>query len=100
MKNPTLDYATTWKHLMEMIGVETKKRSSGVLVVKCIFHNEYTPSLHLWPSGNFLCQGCGHGGDINDFIKMYFKISDEETLEFIKRNGVRFISENQLEIPL
>ncbi len=43
-------------------------RASGAIYLRCIFHEERTPSLVLWPSGNFKCYGCDTVGDKLDFV--------------------------------
>ncbi|WP_249011194.1 CHC2 zinc finger domain-containing protein [Conexibacter sp. DBS9H8] len=35
--------------------------------VRCVFHEERTPSLQLYPDGSWCCFGCGRGGTIVDF---------------------------------
>lgn len=42
--------------------------------IKCPFHSEKTPSLHI--KGNrFKCYGCGKSGSIIDFVMLLFGIS-------------------------
>lgn len=41
------------------------------MMMLCVFHQEKTPSLCLWPSGRFLCHGCGAEGDMVDFVAQY-----------------------------
>jgi DNA primase len=35
--------------------------------VRCPFHDDHTPSLHLYPDGTWACFGCRRGGTIYDF---------------------------------
>jgi RepB DNA-primase from phage plasmid/CHC2 zinc finger len=35
--------------------------------VRCPFHEDHTPSLHLYPDGTWACFGCRRGGTIYDF---------------------------------
>jgi hypothetical protein len=49
-----------------------KQRSTGVLVGRCVFHQEKTPSLHFYPdSKRFHCYGCGVDGDMVEFVVEY-----------------------------
>jgi DNA primase len=36
----------------------------------CVFHDEKTPSLRVWPSGFFKCHGCGESGKAEDHPKI------------------------------
>lgn len=47
---------------------EVKVRRNGALVISCLFHKENTPSMHLYPSGNYYCYGCGDNGSMTDYI--------------------------------
>ena len=40
---------------------------------RCMFHNDKNPSMSL-KGDKFKCFGCGAGGDIYDFMMMYFHI--------------------------
>lgn len=43
-------------------------RGTGRYVVLCVFHDEKTPSLWLYPDGGFHCKGCSWTGDVLDFV--------------------------------
>lgn len=45
------------------------RRSGASLVCRCMFHDERTPSLHVFPDGRFKCFGCGEAGDVLDYIQ-------------------------------
>ena len=45
-----------------------RNKGEGPVVVHCVFHEERTPSLFLYPDGGFMCYGCGACGDLVDFI--------------------------------
>lgn len=58
-----------WIKICEAAGLRYRERSvSHSLRVLCNFHDEMTPSLALYPSGNFTCYGCGQRGELADFI--------------------------------
>ncbi len=46
------------------------KTISGRVVLLCIFHAEKTPSLSLWPNGNFYCHGCKEQGFWEDYPEL------------------------------
>ena len=37
---------------------------------RCPFHNEKTASMKIYPT-SFFCYGCGAGGDVIDFVRLY-----------------------------
>ncbi|MBI2024503.1 MAG: hypothetical protein HYT03_00190 [Candidatus Harrisonbacteria bacterium] len=58
----------SWERIFQKLGLSARRRTSGVLVLRCVFHREASPSLHCWPSGNFKCHGCGLQGNFVDFV--------------------------------
>lgn len=53
--------------------------------VHCLFHNENTPSMHIYHNTNsFHCFGCGKTGDIIDIITEVEQISKSEALEKLR----------------
>ena len=52
---------------MERYGIRFDSRNK----CRCPFHDEKTPSLSV-KDNKFKCFGCGAGGDIFDFVSMYF----------------------------
>ena len=42
----------------------------------CIFHQEDTPSCHIYDDNSFYCFGCGHCGDVIDWIAQTRGIDD------------------------
>lgn len=40
--------------------------------IKCPFHEDETPSLHVYDDGGWKCFGCGKHGDVIDFLGYYF----------------------------
>src|SRR3989344_1440026 len=61
----------TWEQVLKKLGIKHERRSSGVLVALCVFHEEKTPSLHFWPSSGFKCHGCGVSYDMLGFVHLY-----------------------------
>lgn len=69
-----------WQHLLPALGgmgikglwgqpVDVfRQRSTGTIIMGCVFHDERTPSMILWPSGNYKCHGCGQAGNKATFI--------------------------------
>ena len=43
--------------------------------VRCPFHPDERPSLHLYDDGSFYCFGCGTGGSIYDFAAALWGMS-------------------------
>ncbi len=55
---------------MEYYGIQTL---DGKQKLKCPFHFECTPSFKIYPNtSSFYCFGCGIGGDIITFVKLFF----------------------------
>lgn len=63
-----------WEDILARFNIVYRRRSTGVLVGLCIFHQERTPSLHFWPrSCQFHCHGCGIGGDMVRFAWLLYR---------------------------
>jgi DNA primase len=64
------------------------KRSGRSYKGLCPFHDEKTPSFHVFPeSGNFKCFGCGEGGDVLAFLMRRNGTSFRETVEELAREA-------------
>ncbi len=75
----SLAHSLDWDKICIELNIERKKRSTGVSVMLCPFHNEKTPSCHMWPkSGRFHCFGCGSDGNQEEFLEMSAGISKED----------------------
>jgi DNA primase catalytic core len=62
-------------------GIELRRKGQ-VLVGRCPFHQEKTPSFTITPRrGLFHCFGCGAAGDVIGFITKYDQISFKEAVE-------------------
>ena len=61
MRNDMAEVASSYINL---------KRSGKNFTGLCPFHNEKTPSFHIYTENNtFYCFGCGAGGDVITFIR-------------------------------
>lgn len=49
--------------------------------VKCIWHNESTPSLHLFPNNKVYCFGCSKSGDAIDVFMLVNNCSFREAVD-------------------
>ena len=64
----------------------TLKRSGASHKGLCPFHEEKTPSFHVFPSsGRFKCFGCGEGGDAMAFLMKRGRLGFREVLEELSR---------------
>jgi DNA primase len=45
------------------------RRSGDGFVAPCPFHEDRSPSLHVYPDGRFHCFGCGAHGDVFGFLQ-------------------------------
>mgnify|MGYP000857425637 CR=1 FL=1 len=68
------------KHVYELVTGEQVKRSN----VRCVFHNERTPSMKIYED-SFHCFGCGAHGDMIDFVQRKNNCSHKEALEFLSK---------------
>lgn len=60
------------------------KRSGKNLTGLCPFHNEKTPSFHVYTENNtFYCFGCGAGGDVITFIRQIENLDYWEAVRFL-----------------
>lgn len=49
--------------------------------ISCPFHNEKTPSLRVYRNGTqWHCFGCGAGGDVISFVRLYFDLDFSSAL--------------------
>lgn len=79
----------TWEQVLQRaskvckLEIQYTTRSTGTIVVRCIFHEERTPSLVLWPrSGNFNCFGCGRNGNKANLYETWLRIHFREYTAF------------------
>ncbi|MBQ6774174.1 MAG: DNA primase [Synergistaceae bacterium] len=77
--------------IIDIIGERVRLRRTGRgYMGLCPFHNEKTPSFHVWPdSQSYYCFGCHEGGNIFTFIMKTEGMTFPEALEFLAgRAGV------------
>src|SRR5512147_1909785 len=68
-------------------GIELRKKGH-VLVARCPFHEEKTPSFTVTPAkGLFHCFGCGAAGDVIGFVTKHDKLSFREALDLLARRA-------------
>jgi len=53
----------TAEYVQRLAGLEPNREGK----VSCPWHEDRTPSLHLYPDGEWCCFGCRRGGTIYDF---------------------------------
>jgi DNA primase len=46
----------------------------------CIFHKDHTPSLRVWPNGQFYCHGCKKKGTVKNYSQIYSMMNYTEQL--------------------
>jgi len=75
----------------------TLKRSGSSHKGLCPFHDEKTPSFHVFPnSGRFKCFGCGEGGDAVGFLMKKNSLGFVDALEELAREkGIELPKEEQ-----
>jgi hypothetical protein len=61
-------------------------KSSGVVYMHCVFHEERTPSLLMWPkSGRYRCHGCGEEGTKAEFLERLNLVEVTEDVEEVAK---------------
>ena len=75
--------------IVDLISEVTKVRRSGrTFMAICPFHEEKTPSFHVFPeSGRYKCFGCGEGGEVFNFLMKRNNIGFREVVEELAREA-------------
>lgn len=79
-----------WEQVLRGLNVDfedfrVRIKRSGVVVIKCSLHSEYTPSMWLRPDHSFVCYGCGNRGDIIGFAhKIVGFVTEEDVVHFFR----------------
>ena len=78
-------------------GYMALKPSGSSLKGLCPFHEEKTPSFHVFPqSQRFKCFGCGEGGDVFQFLMQHANLGFLDALEELARGvGISLPSEDE-----
>ena len=77
------------------------KRAGRNLVGLCPFHNEKTPSFHIYPeNGSFYCFGCGAGGDIITFVRRIENLDYIEAVRFLAQRAGMQLPEGEVDDSL
>lgn len=73
--------------LVEIISAHVALRKSGkTFIGLCPFHNEKTPSFHVYPDKQLWhCFGCGEGGDVFSFVQKIESLTFPEAVEQLAR---------------
>ena len=71
-------------------------RSGGTFKAPCPFHQEKTPSFHVWPeTGTWKCFGCGVGGNAFHFLMEKERLEFPEAVRILAREAGIEIVEDQ-----
>ncbi len=70
--------------LDQLIGetVTLVRRGSNIMAC-CPFHNEKSPSFHVYADGHYYCYGCKENGDAITFVRKTREMSFVEALKFL-----------------
>lgn len=73
--------------LVDIAMQRLKLRGSGrTFVGLCPFHNEKSPSFHIYPANNnFYCFGCQKGGNVINFVRELDGLSFREAIDYLTR---------------
>ena len=70
-------------YAQEFGDIDSQRSREGDVWMKCLFHEENTPSLHITDKQVFHCHGCGANGGILEFVKRINNINTKEALDII-----------------
>lgn len=81
--------------LVQLMGdYATVKRSGNHHTCCCPFHQERTPSMHLYDDGHYHCFGCGAHGDVITLIREKEHLDFLDALELLSRRaGIELVFE-------
>ena len=83
IRQEIIDTITDRTDIVQLVSEHIQLRKSGSGYMGCCpFHNERTPSFHVFPNtGTYKCFGCGEGGDVIRFVE---KIDNKSFVESVK----------------
>lgn len=62
------------------------RRSARGITALCPFHDEDTPSFHIFTKDNhYRCFGCGANGDVIDFVQRLHGLNFKDAINFLAR---------------
>lgn len=74
----------------------TLRRSGRNFKALCPFHNEKTPSFHVYPDKQiFKCFGCGQGGDVFRFVQLKEGLEFPDAKEMLARRAGVSLENNE-----
>ncbi len=84
--------ATDLVHLMG--DYSTVRRAGHNHVCCCPFHQERSPSCHLYDDGHYHCYGCGAHGDVLSLVRDKEHLEFTEAVEYLaRRAGIELVYE-------
>ncbi|MBP9827836.1 hypothetical protein KBC55_01650 [Patescibacteria group bacterium] len=91
----------SWQTLLARFGIyHLRPRRSGVIYTLCIFHQERTPSLVLYPNNQtYHCYGCQRSGHAVKFVRQLVGCGQERAITLIMHAHATSSSEAQLVLP-
>jgi DNA primase len=93
--SPFPDDASRVKHATDIVdligGFVPLQRSGSSLRALCPFHDEKTPSFHVFPQSQlFRCFGCNAAGDVLTFVQRHQHVAFRDALEWLAdRAGIQ-----------
>lgn len=67
--------------LVEVIEANTGQRAARGNKFRCLFHDDHTPSMVIYPDGKFHCFGCGMSGDTFDILMKLWNCDLREAID-------------------
>lgn len=88
MRHDDLKEQVREANLIEDVIAETvplpSQRSPQGYKIRCPFHHDSQPSLHVYPqTDSWWCYGCNRGGDVFDWIQLRDKVEFKEALSIL-----------------
>lgn len=85
IKQDTIELVRSRTDIVDVIGKKLNlKRAGASMMACCPFHNEKTPSFHVFArSQSYKCFGCGEGGDAISFIMKHDRLAFSEAIEWL-----------------
>jgi len=99
---PFIDRLKSTTDLVDLVEKTTGrvlKKSGSSHVTNCCFHEEKTPSFHVWETSYHCFGGCGASGDAVEFLMQYHSLEFREAVaELAAFNGMQLPEELTSEI--